>query len=237
MKLDSLQKDEFISYWGRCPLVLNKEIVHVEHVDRLGKDKHKIMYYRYFIDPTRFEVDGNVRIATEAKYVTSFDDFEPYFLDSGFYQINSQRAAWITRRPERSRRKGMHHENTDFVGIRHITDKTKEIVTYKDEFNIKTICRIYYGRQIKHPTDDLSLDEFVARSNVNFNDSISQGYSVALSKNVALVSSSHDIPIVFYKMNPVGYYMDNKILLQRKKIASTETIKEETGLKIEIYEG
>lgn len=234
MKLDDLQKDEFTAYWGRCPMVLNKEICHVESVERQSKGKYKVLYYRYFVDPTRFSPDGNVMVQTEGKVMTDLEQFEPYFVEAGFYQINSQHAAWINRRPERGRRKGMHSENTDFIGIHHINDKAKEVMTYRDQFDIKTLTRIYHGRQLKIPYDGMSLDECILRNNALYDK---QGYSIALSKNVGLVSSTHEIPIVFYKMNPVGYYMDGKILLQRKKIVSTDVIKEETGLPIEIYEG
>lgn len=234
MKLDLLQKEEFISYWGRCPMVVDGAICVVENVEKLSKDKFKAAYYKYYVVPGEFEASGQPAVANSVHFTSNLEIFEPYIPDAGFYQLTHQQAFWLCRRPERARRKGFHRDNVDVIGMRHVAETSKEIVTFRDEFDFKDIARIYSDKLIKHPSESESMDECVARMSTIYGKS---GFSIALSKNVALLSSALEIPLVLYKMNPVGYFIDNKILLQSKKAASLETIQEETKFSVQIYEG
>lgn len=235
MKLDRLQKEEFMNYWGRCPMLDSSgNLCHVEIVEKVGKENFSVIYYKYHVEDERHDLYGNLRANGIAAKTNDLEQFNPYFVETGFYQLHPNNAYWINRKPERSRRKGMHHDNVDILGIKHIQDKITDVQVWREEFSLKDISRIYYNKLVKYPAAEESLDSCIARLSSLYGKS---GFSIALSRNVALVSSAHDIPVVFYKMNPVGYFLDNKVLLHKKKAVSIETISEETGIAVETYEG
>lgn len=242
MQLDIHQKTEFVSYWGGCPLIYDGKLCHVDVVDKLEKDKFRATFYKYHI------IDGEKdpgnpslpKVKTEIDKTFDLEKFEPYFLESGFYQLAPHTAFWITRRAERSRKKGMHHENTDAMWLGHIKQKVKDVVVRRSDCFMKDYARIFYNKLPNRIKEEGSLDLAIAKMNnelANPDEYGRSGYSLALSRNIALVSTDHEIPIVFYKMIPVGYYLNGKVLLQKKKAVSADTIKEETALNVELYEG
>ncbi|MGI0013734.1 MAG: hypothetical protein ACREBU_09880 [Nitrososphaera sp.] len=253
MKLDNFQKQEFFEYWGNCPLIdtIDKKMV---YVDRIEHDVDN----RYLIFGSKFkpELDqagnqkiekssGLAKIAHENWECVEFDNIEPLFLDSGYYQIGKFTTGWLTRRPDRSRIKGMNRHNSAFIYIEPINDKMKELVISEGSPDSYDWARIYYGVL---PNYRKSLDEHIARLNgdisapadgdmfISTRHYHGDGWSIALSKNVALVKHiTYDIPVVLYKLRPVGWYHDRKILISRKKIAAKETVEEETNLPVKVY--
>ncbi len=228
MKLDTAQKDEFISYWGRTAMTFRGQFAVPETAEKTAGGKHKVTYYRYYVHGE--DNFGNPRVMTELLNTYDIEEFEPWFPESQFYQVQPTYAFWLTRRPERSRRKGFCGENAEMLGIAHIYEKAKEVITFRSDFSMKDIARMYHKILPKY---EGTVQENFAKYATN--PPRGTGYSLALSKNVAAVSSDFEIPVIFYKMNPVGYLVDNKVLVNSKKMASIETIKEETNLNVETY--
>lgn len=238
MELDEQQKQEFMSYWGGCPLkdTRNDLIVTVDGIDGLGTKDQAIFGSSWepikSSDGTpKFDTQGNVKLVTNSWTCPKFEQLQPVFIEPGYYPCYPGQAYWITRKPERGMMKGIARSNTSFIGIRAFQEKLKEANIYTAEFDFRSIVRFYYGF-LKYP-DSSGIDHKIAK----FLSDGGRDYSFAISKNVALVQhKDYDIPVVMYKLTPVGYYIDNKVLLSKKKDISKETIEEEAKLCVEIYE-
>jgi hypothetical protein len=216
-------------------MIYKGKLCYPEAVERLSKDKFRLSYHYYFMDPDeRVEAGtGLPRVGVVAEVTSDIEEFEPYFPDSQFYQLTNTVAYWLSRKSERSRRKGMNLENSEFLYIGHIMDKVRETNLFRAEFLAKDVARIFYNKLPKVIGEDQSVEEVLAKLHTKV--PAHSGFSLALSKNIALVSSDFEIPVVFYKLAPVGYFMDNKVLIKQKNMSSIETIQEETNLRVETY--
>lgn len=231
MKLDKLQKEQFMSYWGRCPLIdtTDNKMVTVEDVRVKNKNIVGIGYKWHISDVCGS--DGVYPVAEQNYQINDLELLEPYFIDSGYYQLYNDTAYWVTRKTDRSIIKGMARTNTEIKYINRIHDKNRPILYGRKDLFIPDIVRIYEKKLYNWK----SGPEVPERIHKFFMES-RQNESICLSNNICLVASDFDVPVVFYKSIPVGYFFDKTIYIAKSREVSKETFLEESGLNVEVYE-
>lgn len=233
MILDEDQKADFVSYYGNCPLIdKDGNVVTVEAVEK----RDKTWYwsgYKYYRDPADQEnISAVPRIRHSRIHGNNLEQFEPMFIEPGYYQLNPSCVYWFSKRTDRNMVRGLNRQNSEFLTVNHISDKMKSVVLTRSEFDVRSFVRI----------KDKLLKSFVnpeesVQDAINRVSSIYPKYSLGLSKNVALVSTTCGIPAVFYKLVPAGYFLNGKIYISQKKDISKEMIQEECNFETEVYEG
>lgn len=251
MKLDEQQKEEFMSYWGYCPLIETKsnKIVSIQSVERVSPGKYHLVGHRIEIE--KDDVDGNPLVGpngdpilfTDSYYSETFDHLEPYFVPTGYYQVSRDEAYWFTRKPDRSMVKGVSKNNIGMLSIQPLIEGQKDLIVEPRDWNLMHFARIYYGlckdykSDLKNSLIELALKKSNAKTKFDpYDRPIREGFTVALSRNVALVSHlTYEIPVVMYKLNPVGFYADDVVYISKDKDIAKQLIEEETGLITEVY--
>lgn len=234
MNLDRYQKQDFIHYWGNCPMKLpNGKLGFFNKAEQPVTGEFQVIGSVYYCSNEKGS-SGELLIDAEKK-VCKVSDIEPYYIPSGYYQLRPYRSYWISRKPERSMRKGASKDTIEAYTFAQVSGRSKELKLIPSSRGIETfdICRIYFGtinRAWSRGDDVKKLEDLMDDLSNKDKDA-----SLAISQNVTLVSSALDIPVVLYKLNPIGYLSDQKIHLTSKKIPSKELIEEETGIKVQIY--
>lgn len=229
MNLDKFQKEQFISYWGRCPMIDTEsgQIITVEDIKKVKTDYVGIGY-KWLIDNR--EGYPKSYVFDEPFQISNLEKLEPFIVPTGYYQLEPAQAYWISRKTDRNIAKGMTRNNTEIKCVNRIMQSSKSLSYRRRDFLIQDITRIFHGLPPVVPKENRQayIDEL-------FVESMEANVSFCLSKNVCLVNSEYGIPAVLYKLNPVGYYYDKKIHIFKEKEVSKELIKEETDMAVEIY--